>query len=142
MVSPFDVPADKLIGELASLLKQKPELVPPKWASFVKTGSHKERPPLEKDWWYIRAASVLRSVCKSGPVGVSKLRTKYGGAKNKGLKPERFRKASGNIIRKILQQLTVAGLVSYKKDGVHKGRVITPAGSAILSKAAKACKKQ
>ena len=140
MVLPTDVSPQKLAKEVADALKGK--ITAPKWAVFVKTGTQKERPPLEKDWWYIRAASVLRTIYRSGPVGVSKLRSKYGGNKRRGVKPPQFTKASGNILRKILQQLETAGFVAKVKEGVHKGRVITPAGVSLLSKAAAKVKQQ
>lgn len=91
---------------------------------------------MQQDWWYIRAASILRTIYRNAPVGVSKLRSKYGGAKNRGAKPERFRKASGAIIRKILQSLEKAGFIAQKKEGIHKGRVLTPAGISLLTKSA------
>lgn len=136
MVSIFDAHAGKLAKEVAAVLKTKEELTPPVWAKFVKTGVHKEKPPQQKDWWYIRAAAVLRTIYKDGPVGVSKLCSKYGGKKNRGNKPNKFIKGSGSVIRKIVQQLQAAGLIKYKKEGVHKGRVITSAGTALLNKAA------
>lgn len=136
MVSIFDAAAGKLTKEVAETLKTKKEIAPPEWAKFVKTGVHKERPAQQKDWWRIRAAAILRTVYKDGPVGISKLRSKYGGRKNRGRKPEKFRKGSGSIIRKIVQQLDAAGLIKYKKEGVRKGRVITPAGVSLLNKAA------
>ena len=34
----------------------------------------------------------------------SRLRTRYGSRKNRGVKPERFKRGSGKIIRVILQQ--------------------------------------
>ncbi len=135
MVSIYDIPAEKLAKNTAKELKEK--IKAPEWSSFVKTGAHKDRVPLEKDWWYIRAASMLRTIQKDGPVGVSKLRSRYGGRKNRGLKPHRFTKASGSIIRKILQQLETAGLIQHKKEGVHKGRIITSDGKKLLSRAAK-----
>lgn len=134
----YDVPINELIIKAAEELKNIKDIMPPSWADFVKTGAHKERPPVQKDWWYIRAASVLNALNKLGPVGVSKLRAKYGGKKNKGYKPERFCKGSGNIIRKILQQLEKAGLAKKADKGVHKGRIITPQGLALLGKAAAA----
>ena len=130
MVDIFDVQPYALAKEVASSLKGK--ITPPKWAVFIKTGAHKERPPLEQDWWYIRAASVLRTVYKNKIVGVSKLRSKYGGAKNRGVRPSKFTKASGAVLRKILQQLETAGFLKLKKEGLSKGRVITPAGIALL----------
>ncbi len=140
MVVPTDVPSQKLAREVANVLKEI--IKAPKWAVFVKTGTQNERPPLEPDWWYIRAASVLRTVYRNGPVGVSKLRSKYGGNKRRGVRPPRFTKASGAILRKILQQLETAGLVAKVKEGVHKGRIITPAGVSMLSKAAAKVKQQ
>lgn len=136
MVSIFDAHGGKLAKEVAQLLKAKEEIKPPAWAKFVKTGVHKERPPQQKDWWHIRAAALLRTIYKDGPVGISKLCSKYGGKKNRGRKPPKFRKGSGAVIRKIVQQLQAAGLVKYKKEGVNKGRVITPKGVSLLSKAA------
>ena len=140
MASPFDVPPAELAKEVAQELKSKIEQ--PSWSKFIKTGAHKERPPTNDNWWYTRAASVLRTIYKNGPVGVSKLRTRYGGAKNRGVKPHRFRKASGSVLRKILQQLEKAGLIAYKKEGVHKGRIITGAGTSLLTKAATRVRKK
>ena len=132
----YDVSPNDLIANVAEELKNMPEIETPEWAQFVKTGMHKERPPVDEDWWYTRSAAVLRSVAKLGPVGVAKLRTKYGGKKNRGHKPDKFFKGSGNILRKALQQLEKAGLVEYKKDGVRKGRVLTGKGRSLLDKKA------
>ena len=121
-----------------SLLKTAESLKPlfkaPEWSKFVKTGSGKERPPVELDWWHLRAASVLRAVYLKGPIGVSKLRIKYGNNKNRGHKPSKFTKGSGKIIRVILQQLEKAGLVEFKKDDVHKGRILTSKGQSFITK--------
>jgi len=133
----YDVDISELIEKTAEELKKIAEIKPPEWAVFVKTGVHKERPPANKDWWYTRAASILRIVDKLGAVGVSKLRTKYGGKKNKGAEPERFYKGSGNIIRKILQQLEKAELVKKQEKAIHKGRIITAKGVSLLNTAAK-----
>lgn len=136
MASIYDVEPQELIEKTAEELKKIDSIKPPEWAPFVKTGGHKERPPVKQDWWYVRAASILRTLYKIGPVGVSKLKTKYGGKKNRGVKPEEFRKASGNILRKILQQLEKAGLAKKVDKGVNKGRVITPKGKSMLDKVA------
>lgn len=132
----YDVNPQELILKTAEELKKIPEIKPPVWAAFVKTGMHKERPPVNDDWWYVRAASVLRSVYRFGPVGVSKLRAKYGGKKNRGVKKEHFYKGSGSILRKSLQQLEKAGFVRSGEKGVHKGRIITPKGRSFLDKIA------
>lgn len=133
MATVLDVPADVLIQKTAEELKKVEQIQMPDWALFVKTGAHKERVPQQKDWWYIRAASILRRLYIDGPVGVARLRTYYGGRKNRGVKPEHHVDAGGKIIRTILQQLESAGLVE-KADS--KGRRLTPKGQAFLDKIA------
>lgn len=90
-----EVPAGALIKRLSEELKKLKELTPPEWSHFVKTGAHRERPPEQLDWWYTRAASVLRRICMEGPVGVQRLRTCYGGRKHRGVAPEHFRRGGG-----------------------------------------------
>ncbi|MBI2148031.1 30S ribosomal protein S19e [Candidatus Woesearchaeota archaeon] len=136
MVSAFDVPANDLIRVAAEQLKKTSEIKAPAWAAYAKTGMHKEHPPAQTDWWFSRSAAVLLTVRKKGPIGVQKLRTKYGGRKNRGHKPERFYKGSGNILRKVFQQLEAAKLVQQVKVGIHKGRIVTPQGVSFLDKCA------
>ena len=136
MPTMYDVPVNDLIEEVAKDLKNVAEIKPPEWSVYAKTGTHKERPPKREDWWYVRCAAVLRSVRILGPVGVQKLRTKYGGRKRRGHKTEHFYKGSGNILRKALQQLEAAGLIKKSDAGVKKGRIITPKGVSIMDKAA------
>lgn len=132
----YTVDASELVEKTSRELKNIAEIKPPEWATFVKTGAHKERPPVNKGWWYIRAASILLSIARLGPIGVSKLRTKYGGKKNRGHQPEKFFRGSGSIIRKILQQLDTAGLTKKVEKGLRKGRILTPKGVKLLNGAA------
>ncbi len=138
MATVYDVPPDMLIQRVAEKLKEMEEIKPPEWAIYVKTGVHKERSPEQDDWWYIRAAAILRKVYINQPVGIERLRTAYGGRKNRGVKPEKFRKGSGSIIRKALQQLEAAGLVKKTSEG----RVVTPEGRALLDRIAGEIKKE
>lgn len=136
MATVYDVDASELIKNIAEELKKIDAIKPPVWAPFVKTGVHKERPPVDRDWWYVRVASVLRKVYVLGPIGVSKLRRKYGGKRNQGHNTEHFDRGSGNIIRKALQQLQKAELIMYIERKVHKGRIIAPKGVSLLHKIA------
>jgi len=133
----IQVDKSELINSSAAELMKVKELAPPEWSMFVRTGNHKERPPVSENWWYVRAASIMLKTAHVGPIGVSKLRTKYGGKKRRGHKPAEFRRASGNIIRKILQQLETAGLMKQQEKSIHKGRILTPAGFSLLNKVAK-----
>lgn len=131
----YDISQHELVLALAAKLKETIKM--PDWASFVKTGAHKETLPKHPDWWYIRAASILRTIHLKGPVGVSKLRIRYGGRKNRGYKPSRFVPGSGKIIRTIVQQLEKAQLVKEGKVGLYKGRITTAKGNSFLMTTAK-----
>lgn len=133
MVSVKDVPADVFIERLSMYIKSEVGSVkPPEWSLWVKTGVSRERPPDDPDWWYKRAASILRKLYLRGPLGVDDLRLMYGGRKDRGVRPEHFYKGGGAIIRRILQQLEEAGLV----EKTPKGRVLTSKGRSLLDKLA------
>ncbi len=138
-MSIYNVDQQALIERTAEQLKK--QIKKPEWAQFVKTGVHKERPPADPDWWYLRAAAILNKVVRQGPIGVSTLRTMYGGKKNRGVKKERFYKGSGNVARTILQDLEKAGLIVQGQKGIHKGRIATPQGKSLLDKTAVAIHK-
>lgn len=128
MVNARDVPSAKLIGALAEQMKSAPGFEEPDWARFVKTGSHAERPPHFSDWWFTRAASLLRKLYLHGPLGLGDLERGYGGSKQLAYAPKHHRDAGGSAIRKILKQLETAELVAKSP----KGRVLTPKGTAML----------
>ncbi len=134
----FDHDQSRVVKALAEGLKSL--IKPPEWAGFVKTGVHKERPPENPDWWFLRAGSVLRKVYLLGPIGVSKLRRFYGGRKNRGVKPEHFFKGSGKIVRTILQQFESLGFVEQTVKAGHKGRVVTKKGEAFIQECLKRLK--
>jgi len=123
--------------KLAEALKDISEFVAPEWIAFSKSGASKARPIDDKDFWFKRSASILRQIYKKKIVGVSRLRTKYGSKKNRGYKPEEFRRASGKIIRTILQQSDKAGFTELAVDvkGVRAkkpGRQLTTKGKEFL----------
>jgi small subunit ribosomal protein S19e len=134
MVTARDVPADELIKRLAMRLKNFEQVKPPEWAAYVKTGVFKEKPPTDPDWWYVRAASLLRKLyLAEGPLGVGTLRTIYGGRKRNGVAPAHFAKGSGSTVRRLLQQLEQAGLVKM----TAKGRTLSPKGRSLIDQVAK-----
>ncbi len=132
-MSTKDVPPQALITRVSEELEKLKELQPPEWSHYVKTGAHREHPPDQPNWWYTRAASVLRRVYLDGPVGISRLRTYYGGKQKRGSAPEHSRRGGGKIIRTILQQLENAGLVSKIE---RNGRRISPSGESLLNRTA------
>ena len=138
MTTVYDVPADLLISTIAKDLNENKSINEPEWAKFVKTGVHKERRPEDADWWYKRCASILRKVYIDGPVGLNSLRSYYGGKKDRGSEPEKFRKGSGSVIRTALHQLEDAGFIAKIKEG----RIITPVGKSFVDKASNIVKKE
>ncbi len=135
MVTFYDVPADALISELADQLEGR--LEEPAWMAYAKTSPAKEFPPEQEDFWYIRAASVLRKVAMEGPIGVSRLATEYGGrargTTRYGMAPAHRVDGSRKIIRTILQQLEDEELILLEEGA---GRRIAPDGRALLDAAA------
>lgn len=133
MTTVFDVPAAPLINKVGLKLKTDAKFAPPEWAPFVKTGIHREKVPVQKDWWHTRVAAIARKVYVNGPIGVIHLSAEYGGTRDRGSKPNKARLGSRSIVRAALQQLESAGLVASIKG---KGRTITGAGKKLLDNSA------
>jgi small subunit ribosomal protein S19e len=127
----FTKEPQEFVEKLAEALKQVSEFKKPDWIDYVKSGMAKERPPMEEDFWYKRAASILRQLYIKGVVGIGRLRTRYGAKKNRGGRPSKFYKSGGKIIRVILQQAEEAGLVE-KLDKMQHGRRLTAKGRDFL----------
>ena len=126
----YNIPAQKIIERTVEYLKDNvPEVTPPLWFTFVKTGSHRENPPQNSDWWYIRTASLLRKIYIYGPIGIARLRKEYGGRSRKGNVGKHKRSGGTIIIRYSLQQLEKAGLI---QTIAKRGRMITSKGIALL----------
>ncbi|MDR3102020.1 MAG: 30S ribosomal protein S19e [Methanocalculaceae archaeon] len=128
MTTVFDIPAGALITKVAEELKNESEIAAPEWSEYVKTGVHKQMPPENPDWWYIRSAAVLRRIYVDGPLGVERMRSVYGGIQNRGSKPSHFRKGSGSIARKVMQQLEAVGYV----EKITGGRRVSAKGRKFL----------
>ncbi|KXH72502.1 MAG: 30S ribosomal protein S19 [Candidatus Thorarchaeota archaeon SMTZ-45] len=139
MPTVYDIPANILIRRLAQDLKSREEIAVPDWMPFAKTGAHRERGPDDPEFWYVRCASILRKIYLNGPIGTEKLRIAYGGKKRRGVKPNKFQKGSGSIVRTALQQLERAGFI--KKQG-NKGREMTDIGRSYMDKLSSTLKKE
>tara|TARA_Y100000310_G_scaffold345223_1_gene462850 strand:- start:2458 stop:2877 length:420 start_codon:yes stop_codon:yes gene_type:complete len=122
--------------KLAEALKEIPEFKQPEWSEFVKSSSSKERPIEDPEFWYKRSASILKQIYTNETVGVNRLRTRYGSKKNRGSRPEKFKRAGGKIIRTILQQSDKAGFTEIKKvtRGLKGkvGRKLTQKGKSFM----------
>jgi len=128
----YEIPAQEYNDKLATKLKEMPEFPIPEWSLYVKSGVSKSRPPMEVDFWHKRIASILRQIAIHNVVGVGRLRGRYGGRKIRGSKPEIFKKASGKMIRVMLQQAEKAGFLEKVKEGKRFGRRLTKSGKDFL----------
>jgi len=118
-----------LLPKLADELRNRQVVAPPPWATFVKTGVHKQRAPTQTDWWYLRSASVLRKIYVKGHVGIERLSSEYGGKRDRGSAPYHAYNGSRAVLREIVHQLEKAGLVQPYKT---KGRRVSAEGQKLL----------
>lgn len=128
MANVYEVKPSEVIRLASERLKGK--LEKPGYVDFVKSGAGKERIPASPDFWYVRAASILRQVYVNGPIGVSRLRTRYGNKKEHVVHRKHHVPAGGSMIRDALIGLEKANLVKNTKAG----RVITPQGKSFIDK--------
>jgi small subunit ribosomal protein S19e len=134
MTHPNDVPPSLLLPRLATELRTRKAVSPPPWATFAKTGVHKQRAPTQPDWWYLRSASVLRKIYLKGNVGIERLSAEYGGKRDRGSAPYHAHTGSRSVLREIVHQLEKAGLVQPYKT---KGRRVSPEGAKLLDSLSK-----
>ncbi len=127
----FNKDAKEYNEALTKVLKEIPEFSVPEWTSYVKSSVAKERVPEDPDFWFKRIASILRQLYIHGVVGVERMRNRYGSRKSRGVKPSKHKKASGKMIRVMLQQAEKAGLVE-KMDKIQFGRRLTQKGRDLL----------
>lgn len=132
MVTLYDVPAEALLEALADRLEDR--LDEPDWLAFTKAGVDREFPPVEPDFYHTRAASVLRRIAIDGPVGIDRLSTYYGGAKEGSNRYGTSRTVrvdgSRKLLRSIVQGLEEADLVERPPNG--EGRVVSPEGRSFI----------
>ena len=129
----YEMQLEEYNKKLATILKSMPEFTQPEWSLYIKSGPAKVRPPQDPEFWQRRAASILRQIYTHNVVGVNRLKTRYGSLKNRGVQPEMFVRASGKIIRTILQQAEKAGLLEkFNQSGKRAGRRLTKQGKELL----------
>src|SRR5580658_383180 len=129
MANVLEVDAQKLITVTAGKLKES-GIPRPKYIDFVKSGPGKERVPESEDFFYARCASILRQVYLKGPIGISKLRTKYGSKRAHWVRRHHHYRAGGSIIKDAFDALEKKGYIKTTKTG----RIITPGGKSFLDK--------
>ncbi len=131
-----EVDASELVRGAADML-MKAGIEKPAYVEYVKSSPSRERSPAEGSFWYLRCASLLRQVYLNGPIGISRLRIRYGGRKRHVVHRHHSVRAGGSIIKDAFDALERLGYVKKTK----KGREITPKGISFLDKTASAIAK-
>jgi len=105
----------------------KSELVFSYNPQMYKSGACCERIPQEKDWYYIRAVSLLKYL-HTNPLGIKKLLKRYGKMRSRGSAPSKRYLASGFLTRHLVQELQRVGYLA-----IHpKGRFTSSKGKQLL----------
>ncbi|GJU24514.1 40S ribosomal protein S19-3-like protein [Tanacetum coccineum] len=123
-----DVSPHEFVTGYAAHLKRSGKMELPEWTDIVKTATFKELAPYDPDW-----SSIARKVYLRGGLGVGAFQRIYGGSKRNGSAPPHFCKASGGIVRHILQQLETMKIIDMDPKG---GRRITSSGRRDLDQVA------
>ncbi len=131
MANVLEADSSTLIRKAAEKLSDA-KIPKPVYVDFVKSGAGKERTPQDPMFWYIRCASILRQAYVNGPIGVSRLRTRYGTRKRHTVGRHHHMRAGGSMIKDAFDALEKAGYVKKTK----KGRAITQSGKSFLDKVA------
>ena len=138
----LDVPANKLINQVASFFKEKNIIKVPAYAPLVKTSRSNDCEPINPDYIFYKAAAICRKLylTKSKNLGVGSLRSMFSKKERRGSQPPKTFRAGGKIIRELVIQLKKAGYVSnYGKDeeeSTNYGLFLTKKGISELDKIA------
>ena len=124
-----DVAADKFIAAYADVLKNNDKFVVPKWVDLVKTGAHKELCPYDPDWYYIRAAAIVRKIYLREGTGVGALKKRFGGNYRRGSAPDKHQDGAGGLIRAICLNLDKLNITEATGKG---GRKVSRTGQQAL----------
>ena len=120
-----DVSAWQWIKAAAEQLKQEGKLFVPRCSEIVKTSHGRERAPQNPDWYYIRAAAVLRAIYLRPGTGYGGLSKRFGNKKNRGSQPEITTKAARGLLHWACRSLEGLKLVTKGKESGH---IITKEG--------------
>merc|ERR1711862_818349 len=111
-----DVPANDFIAAYADFLKRTNKIELPKWVDLVKTGHYHELTPYDEDWFYTRAAAIMRKIYVKPNVGVGRLANKFGAKERNGSARKHHAKDSKAVIRACLKALEKAKLMTRYTD--------------------------
>merc|ERR1712072_206310 len=105
-------PVNDFIKAYAEHLKKSNKLGLPKWIDLVKTGHYHELAPYDEDWFYTRAAAIMRKLYVKPHVGVGRLANKFGGKERNGSARKHHSTDSKAVISACMKALEEAKLLA------------------------------
>merc|ERR1711881_802738 len=111
-----DIPANDFVAAYADFLKKSNKIELPSWVDLVKTGHFHELAPYDEDWFYTRAAAIIRKLYIKPTVGVGRLANKFGGKERNGSARKHHAKDSKAVIRACMKALEKAKLLTRFND--------------------------
>mmetsp|Transcript_18461 Transcript_18461/g.51795 ORF Transcript_18461/g.51795 Transcript_18461/m.51795 type:complete len:151 (+) Transcript_18461:147-599(+) len=133
-----DVSANDFIATYAAHLKSNDKLQLPTWVDVVKTAHAKELPPMDEDWYFVRAAAICRRLYSRPDIGIGRFTTLFGTKLRRGQRKERQSKAAAGLIRHICKALEEVGILE-KSASVKGGRKLTASGQRDMDLIAGRC---
>lgn len=114
----YRVKATPLIEAIKETLKAKTDITLPENSDLIKTSHGKEFSPEDPNWFFVRMASIVRTVMCKGSVSLKTLGRKHSCRKNGGVRPSRHARASSFVNESAVEQLVKIGWFNFqsKKD--------------------------
>ena len=120
-------------------------ITPPHYNNLVKCSYSNELAPLDPNWFYVKAAAVVRKIyiTKSKTLGVGSLKSMFNKKHRRGVNCSVTSRHSGKILRDIIGQLKKIGYVEnyVSSEGASLGLLVTRLGKAQLDKISASLKK-
>ena len=126
-----DINAATFIKYFSRHLRRTGKIELPKYVDSIKTGCFCYNGPANPDWYYVRAASIIRRIYLTPGIGVGALRHIYGSLNRRTKGRPHHTPASGGIIRHVFHQLEKLQLVEKTPNG---GRRVTKTGRRDLDR--------
>ncbi|KAL6121819.1 hypothetical protein NUSPORA_01222 [Nucleospora cyclopteri] len=112
MTKAYRVNSHKLTAAIAGYLETQ-QIEMPKNHELLKTGHGKQQSPQQKNWFYLRMASIARRAMCKDRLALKTLANRYGNRKDRGVKPHKFAQASKYVIQKAIDNFKLMGWFDF-----------------------------
>lgn len=125
----YKVKPRDFIDALSDYLISSNKVKLPENYDILKTGYGREHAPEDRNWYYIRLASIVRKIILKGRVSHGKLAADYGNRKDRGVRPSKKTGAGKYLIDTALKNLESMGWINWSQGN----DILTSSAKEILS---------